>query len=61
LAIDIRRTLHKIAKGERGLWQRRYWEHANRDGADLERHIALRRPRGHARAKSARFATLRLL
>jgi putative transposase len=22
-----------------GLWQRRYWEHAIRDDADLERHV----------------------
>jgi putative transposase len=27
------------AKREKGLWQRRYWEHAIRDGSDLERHI----------------------
>lgn len=25
-------------KGERGIWQRRYWEHAIRDETDLERH-----------------------
>jgi putative transposase len=29
----------KAAKRERGLWQRRYWEHAIRDDADLERHV----------------------
>src|SRR4051812_15543679 len=28
---DARRTSSKIAKRERGLWQRRYWEHAIRD------------------------------
>jgi putative transposase len=39
LAIDLPRTPSKIAKRERGLWQRRYWEHAIRDDADLERHI----------------------
>lgn len=33
------RSLSKLAKRERGLWQRRYWEHAIRDDADLERHI----------------------
>ena len=33
------RTLSKIAKRERGLWQRRFWEHVIRDDADLERHI----------------------
>lgn len=26
-------------KGERDVWQRRYWEHAIRDDADLEAHI----------------------
>lgn len=26
-------------KGERGIWQRRYWEHAIRDEADLEAHV----------------------
>jgi putative transposase len=26
-------------KGERGVWQRRYWEHAIRDDDDLEAHI----------------------
>jgi putative transposase len=26
-------------KGERGIWQRRYWEHAIRDDDDLERHV----------------------
>ncbi len=26
-------------KGERAIWQRRYWEHAIRDDADLERHV----------------------
>ncbi len=25
--------------GERGIWQRRYWEHLIRDDADLERHV----------------------
>lgn len=26
-------------KGERGIWQRRFWEHQIRDDADLERHL----------------------
>jgi REP-associated tyrosine transposase len=26
-------------KGERGIWQRRYWEHTLRDERDLERHV----------------------
>jgi putative transposase len=29
----------KIARREKGIWQRRYWEHAIRDEADLSRHI----------------------
>src|SRR5262249_15475848 len=38
--IDARpRSQSKISKREKGIWQRRYWEHAIRDDADLERHI----------------------
>jgi putative transposase len=33
------RSQSKRAKREKGVWQRRYWEHAIRDDADLERHI----------------------
>src|SRR5437773_2374500 len=33
------RSASKIAKREKGIWQRRYWEHAIRDDADLARHI----------------------
>jgi putative transposase len=29
----------RIAKGERGIWQRRYWEHLIRDDADLRHHV----------------------
>ena len=29
----------RIAKGERGVWQRRYWEHTLRDEDDFARHI----------------------
>lgn len=29
----------RTAKRERGIWQRRYWEHQIRDEADLARHI----------------------
>jgi putative transposase len=35
LPVDVSRTPSKIAKRERGLWQRRYWERAIRDDADL--------------------------
>ena len=33
-----RRSRSRTTKGERGLWQRRYWEHTLRDENDLERH-----------------------
>jgi putative transposase len=33
------RSLSKIAKREKGIWQRRYWEHAIRDDVDFERHV----------------------
>jgi putative transposase len=33
------RSNSKIKKREKGIWQRRYWEHAIRDEADLERHV----------------------
>ena len=29
----------RAAKGERGIWQRRYWEHTIRDEYDFDRHI----------------------
>jgi putative transposase len=35
----IRRSRKR--KRERGIWQRRYWEHQIRDDADLEKHVAL--------------------
>ena len=34
-----RRQNARLARGERGIWQRRYWEHAIRDDLDLQRHI----------------------
>ena len=38
--IDARpRSQSKVSRREKGIWQRRYWEHAIRDDADLERHI----------------------
>lgn len=33
------RSSSKLAKREKGIWQRRYWEHAIRDDADLARHV----------------------
>ena len=29
----------RAEKGERGIWQRRYWEHTLRDEKDFERHV----------------------
>lgn len=34
-----RRSKVRIGKGERGIWQRRYWEHLIRDDRDFERHV----------------------
>ncbi|WP_018233411.1 REP-associated tyrosine transposase [Thioalkalivibrio thiocyanodenitrificans] len=33
------RNASRRAKGERGVWQRRYWEHVVRDDPDFERHV----------------------
>lgn len=30
----------RLRKRERGIWQRRYWEHQIRDDDDLDRHVA---------------------
>lgn len=30
----------RVKRGERGIWQRRYWEHAIRDEGDFNRHVA---------------------
>jgi putative transposase len=29
----------RVSKGERGIWQRRYWEHTLRDQEDFSRHL----------------------
>ncbi|WP_375740147.1 transposase [Pseudomonas boanensis] len=29
----------RLSKGERGIWQRRFWEHRIRDDADFARHV----------------------
>ena len=39
LAVNAHRSSSKISKREKGIWQRRYWEHAIRDDADLARHV----------------------
>jgi REP-associated tyrosine transposase len=33
------RSPSKMSKREKGIWQRRYWEHTIRDDADLSRHL----------------------
>ena len=33
------RSPSKITKREKGIWRRRFWEHAIRNDADLERHV----------------------
>ena len=32
-------TAVQIARGERGVWQNRFWEHLIRDEADYARHV----------------------
>ena len=39
LAHEERISPSRLAKGERGIWQRRYWEHTIRDESDFIRHI----------------------
>jgi putative transposase len=34
-----RRSASRVHRGERGIWQRRFWEHAIRDDRDFERHV----------------------
>jgi putative transposase len=37
--LDIPISQSKIARGERGIWQRRFWEHTIRDEDDLHNHL----------------------
>lgn len=39
IPLGERRRASRIAKRERGIWQRRYWEHLIKDDDDLKRHI----------------------
>lgn len=39
LPLHERRSPRRIARRERGIWQRRYWEHLVRDEDDLRRHL----------------------
>ncbi|WP_346425844.1 transposase, partial [Methylocaldum sp. 14B] len=34
-----RRSKVRVARGERGIWQRRFWEHAIRDEEDYSAHV----------------------
>jgi putative transposase len=34
-----RLSARRLLKGERGIWQRRFWEHVIRDERDYERHV----------------------
>ena len=36
---DERINSSRMKKGERGIWQRRYWEHLIRDDRDYEKHV----------------------
>jgi putative transposase len=38
IAAGERRSSSRMGKGERGIWQRRYWEHTLRDERDFEAH-----------------------
>jgi putative transposase len=39
LATGERVSESRVSKGERGIWQRRYWEHTIRDDDDFVRHV----------------------
>jgi putative transposase len=39
VAPDERVSASRAAKGERGIWQRRYWEHTIRNEEDFARHV----------------------
>ncbi len=38
IPVGERRSMSRINRGERGIWQRRYWEHLIHDDQDFERH-----------------------
>ncbi|SCK22212.1 transposase [Vogesella sp. LIG4] len=39
LAASEERNAVRVRKGERGIWQRRFWEHVIRDQTDFNRHL----------------------
>jgi putative transposase len=36
---ELTQSISRENKGERGIWQRRFWEHRIRDNEDMENHI----------------------
>ena len=56
-----RRNSSRIDKGERGIWQRRYWEHMIRDQHDYARHVDYIHfnPVTHGYAQRATFCRIR--
>lgn len=38
MPMPAHRTLTQIKRAEKGIWQRRYWEHEIRDATDMQRH-----------------------
>jgi putative transposase len=38
MEMPVDRTLKQIQRGEKGIWERRYWEHQITDAADFARH-----------------------
>ena len=39
IPLGEKRSVSRVKRGERGIWQRRYWEHVIRDNHDFERHV----------------------
>ncbi|MEW5786941.1 MAG: transposase [Pseudomonadota bacterium] len=39
LPVDETRSASRLQRGERGIWQRRFWEHLIRDETDFARHV----------------------
>ncbi|MCP4409944.1 MAG: transposase, partial [Gammaproteobacteria bacterium] len=39
IPLGERRSRSRLKRGERGIWQRRYWEHLIRDDRDYRRHV----------------------
>jgi putative transposase len=36
---EVSQSLSRVIKRERGIWQRRFWEHQIRDQEDLNKHV----------------------